>query len=160
MCLCNSPSYRWTTFCFLMCSVTKSCPTLYKPMGCSMQGIPVLYQLPEFAQTHVHWLGDAIQPSHPLSPTSPPALNLLSIRVFSNESALCIRWPKYWSFSFGWKKHFICPLMDPYIASTFWQLWKKLLWTRVYNIYLGPCFVFFWVYTQKWSRCLTWESYI
>ena len=55
-------------------------------------------------KTHVHWVGDAIQPSYPLSSPSPPALNLLmpsSIRVFSNESALRIRWPKYWSFSFS-----------------------------------------------------------
>ena len=49
--------------------------------------------------THVHRVGDAIQPSHPLSSLSPPAFNLPSIKVFSNESALCIRWPKYWSFS-------------------------------------------------------------
>ena len=47
-----------------------------------------------------HWVGDAIQPSHSLLSPSPPAFNLLSISVFSNESALCIRWPKYWSFSF------------------------------------------------------------
>ena len=52
----------------------------------------------EFTQTHVHWLGDAIQPSHPLSS---PSSVFPSIRVFSNESALCIRWPKYWNFSFN-----------------------------------------------------------
>ena len=70
-------------------------------MDCSTPGIPVLHYLPEFAQTHVHQVGDAIQPSHPLSSPSPPALNLSSIRVFSNDSALHIRWPKYWSFSFS-----------------------------------------------------------
>ena len=59
------------------------------------------HQLPDFTQTYVHWVGDAIQPSHPLPSPSPPALNLSSIRVFSNESALRIRWPKYWSFSFN-----------------------------------------------------------
>ena len=60
------------------CSVTKPCPTLCNAMDCSTPGFPVLYYLPEFAQTHVHWIGDAIQPSHPLSPptTSPPAFNL------------------------------------------------------------------------------------
>ena len=52
-------------------------------------------------KTHVHWVGDAMQPSHPLSSPSPPAFNLPSIRVFPNESVLCIRWPKYWSFSFS-----------------------------------------------------------
>ena len=64
-----------------------------------MPGLPVRHQLPELAQTHVHWTGDAIQPSHPLLSPSPPTFNLCFIRVFSNESVLCIRWPKYWSFS-------------------------------------------------------------
>ena len=58
------------------CSVAQSCPTLCDPMNCSMPGLPVHHQLPELAQTHVHRVGDAIQPSHPLSPPSPPALNL------------------------------------------------------------------------------------
>ena len=70
-------------------------------MDRSTSGLPVHHQLLEFTQTHVHWVGDAIQPSHPLSTPSPPAFNLSSIRVFSNESALYIRWPKYWSFSFS-----------------------------------------------------------
>ena len=82
-------------------SVTKSCPSLCDPMNYSTPGLPVHHQLPEFSQTHVHWVGDAIQPSHPLSSPAPPALNLSSIRVFSNESAVHIRWPKYWSFSFN-----------------------------------------------------------
>ena len=56
-------------------SVTQSCPTLCNPMNCSMPGLPVHHQLLEFTQTHVHRVGDAIQPSHPLSPPSPPALN-------------------------------------------------------------------------------------
>ena len=80
-------------------SVAQSCPTLCDPMNRSMPGLPVHHQLPESTQTHVHWVGDAIQPSHPLLSPSSPALNLSSIRVFSNESALHIRWPKYWSFS-------------------------------------------------------------
>ena len=57
-------------------SVGKSHPTLCDPIDCSTPGFPVLHYLLEFAQTHVHWVGDAIQPSHPLSPSSPPALNL------------------------------------------------------------------------------------
>ena len=65
-----------------------------------MPGLPVHRQLPEFMQTHVHWVGDAIQPSHPLlSPSS--SFNLVQRRVFSNESVLQIRWPNYWSFSFN-----------------------------------------------------------
>ena len=75
-------------------------------MNLSTPGLPVHHQLPEFTQTHVHQVCDAIQLSHPLSSPSPPAPNPLglmpSIRVFSNESAaLLIRWPKYWSFSFN-----------------------------------------------------------
>ena len=57
-------------------SVTQSCPTLCNPMNCSTPGLPVHHQLPESTQTHVHWVGDAIQPSHSLSSLSPPALNL------------------------------------------------------------------------------------
>ena len=80
------------------CSATKSRLTL-QPMDCSRLGFPVFHYLLEFAQTHVHCVSDAIQPSHPLPPHSPPALNFPSIRFFSSESALCIRWPEYWSFS-------------------------------------------------------------
>ena len=58
------------------CSVTKLCPTLCDPRDCSTSRSPVLHCFPEFAQTHVHWVGDAIQPSHPLASPSPPALDL------------------------------------------------------------------------------------
>ena len=57
-------------------SVTQLCPTLCNPMDCSMLGLPVHHQLPEFIQTHVHWVGDTIQPTHPLSSPSPPTFNL------------------------------------------------------------------------------------
>ena len=80
-------------------SVAQSCPTLCNPMDCSTPGLNVHHQLREFTQTHVHCVSDAIQPSL-LSP-SPPALKVPSIRVFSSESALCISWPKDWSFSFN-----------------------------------------------------------
>ena len=82
-------------------SVAQSCLTLCNPMNCSMPGLPVHHQLPEFTQTHVHRVSDVIQPSHPLSSPSPHAPNPPSIKVFSNESTLHIRWPKYWSFSFS-----------------------------------------------------------
>ena len=74
-----------------------SCLTLHDPMDHSMPGLPAQHQLQEFTQTHVHQVGDAIQSSHPL------LLPLIfpRIRVFSNESVLRIRWPKYWSFSFS-----------------------------------------------------------
>ena len=86
--------------CIDISSVAQSCPTLCDPMDCSTPGFPVNHQLPELTQTHVHQVSDAIQPSHPLSPLLPPSI-FPSIRVFSNESVLCIRWPKYWSFSFS-----------------------------------------------------------
>ena len=91
--------------------VAESCLTLSNPMDCSLPGSSVhgiflarvlewgatsfSDQPLEFTQTHIHRVSDAIQPSHPLSSPSPPSFNLSSIRVFSNESALCIRWPKY-----------------------------------------------------------------
>ena len=81
-------------------SVAQSCPAVCHPMDCSTPGLPVHHQLPEFTQTHVHL---SVMPSnhlilcHPLlSPSIFP-----SIRVFSNESVLCVRWPKYWNFSFN-----------------------------------------------------------
>ena len=85
---------------FQFSSVAQSCLTLCNPMNHSTPGLPVHHKLSEFTQTHVHRVGDAIQPSHPLSslllPPIPP-----SIRVFSDESTLLMRWPKYWSFSFS-----------------------------------------------------------
>ena len=80
------------------CSVTKMYLTLCNPKNCSTPGFPALHYLPEFAQTHVHWVTDAIPPSHPLSPLIILPSVFPRIRVFSNESALRIRWPEYWSF--------------------------------------------------------------
>ena len=70
-------------------------------MDCSTPGFPVHHQLPELAQTPVHRVGDAIQPSHLLSSPSPPTFNFPNTRVFSNESVLHIMEPKYWSLSFS-----------------------------------------------------------
>ena len=88
------------TFLWRLSEVAQSCPTLCVPLDCSIQSFPVNYQPPELARTHVHWVSDAIQPSHPLSFPS-PAFNLSQQQDFSNESVLRIRWPKYWSFSFS-----------------------------------------------------------
>ena len=82
-------------------SVVQSCLTLCDPMNCSMPCLPVHHQLLEFTQTHVHQVGDAIQPSHPLSSPSPPALNPSQHQGLSNESTLHMRWARYWSFSFS-----------------------------------------------------------
>ena len=85
----------------IMHLLSKLCPTLCDSMNCSTPGLPVHHQLPEFTQTHVHRVSDAIQLSHPLSSPSPPAPIPPSIKVFSSESTLRMRWPKYWSFSFS-----------------------------------------------------------
>ena len=91
-------------------------------MNRSMPGLPVHHQLPEFTQTHVHREGDAIQPSHPLSSPSPPAPDPSQHQVFSNESTLHMRWPKYWSFSSS-----IIPSKDiPWLIS-FRMDWLDLL---------------------------------
>ena len=87
--------YIYICVCMYSCLVAKSCSILCYFMNCSTPGFPVLHYLLEFAQTHFHWVHDAIQPFHPLLPPSPVSLSLPSIRVFSSKSALCIRCPKY-----------------------------------------------------------------
>ena len=82
-------------------SVAQSCPTLCNNMDGSIPGLPVHHQLLEFTQTHIHWVGDAIHHLTLCRPLLLLPLNFPSIRVFSNESIVCIRWPKYWSFSFN-----------------------------------------------------------
>ena len=82
-------------------SVAQSCPTLCDHMHCSMPGFPVHHLFPELAQTHVHQVVDAIQPSHPRHPLLLLHSVFPSIRVFSSESVLRIKQPKYWSFSFS-----------------------------------------------------------
>ena len=81
------------------CLVAKSCLTLWDPLNCSMPGFLVLQYVPEFAQIHAHWISDAIQPSHSLWPPSPPGLNLSQYQGLFQGASLCLRWPKYWSFS-------------------------------------------------------------
>ena len=81
--------------------VAKSCPTLCNPMDCSMPGFPVVHCLLEFAWTHVHWVGDAIQSSHSLLSPLPPALSLSQHQGLFKWVSLCIRWPNYWNFSFS-----------------------------------------------------------
>ena len=93
----------WPTVCsFSQFSLASQlCPTLCDPMNCSMPGLPVHHQLPESTQTHVHCVGDAVQPNHPLSSLLLLPSIFASIWVFSNELALHIKWPKYWSLSFN-----------------------------------------------------------
>jgi len=82
-------------------SVVQSCQTLCNPMNRRVPDLPVHHQLPEFIQTHVHPVGDAIQPSHPLSSPSPPAPTPSQHQGLSTGSTLHMRWPKYWSFSYS-----------------------------------------------------------
>ena len=130
-------------------SVTQSCPTLCDPINHGTPGLHVHHQLPEFTQTHIHRVSDAIQPSHPLSslfllPPIPP-----SIRVFSNESNLRMRWPKYWSFSF-----IICPSNEHPGLISFRTDWldlllalqgtlKSLLWHHSPKASIFRCSAFF-----------------
>ena len=83
------------------CPVPQLRLTLYNAMDCSTPGLPVLHHLPESTQTHGYWVSDAIQPSRLWSPLLLLPSIFPSIRVFSNESPLHIRWPKYQSFSFS-----------------------------------------------------------
>ena len=96
----NKPLHR-ITIKLVFSSVTQLCLTLCDPMDYRISGCPVHHQLPELTQTHVPRVSDAIQLSHPLSSYLLLPSIFPSIRVFSNESALCIRWSKYWSFSFN-----------------------------------------------------------
>ena len=102
-------------------SIAELCPTLCDPMNCSTPGLPVHHQLPKFTQTHIHRVRDAIQPSYPLLSPSPPAPNP-SQRVFSNESTVHMRWPKYWNFSFS-----IIPSKEIPGLNSFRMDWLDLL---------------------------------
>ena len=155
-------------------------------MDCSMPGSPVHHQLLEIAQTHVHWISDAIQPSHPLSSPSPAAFNLSQHRVFSNESVLHIRWPECWSFSFS-----ISPSneysgltsfgIDWFNLLAFWGTLKSLLQHHSSKVSILQCSAFVlvqlshsymttgktlaltrWIFLAKyclcfWICCLVWS---
>ena len=111
----------FSSVCVQFSSVALSCPTLWDPVDCSTPGFPVHHQLPEPTQTQVHQIGDAIYfiLCRPL--LLPPSI-FPRIRVFSNESVLWIRWPKYWSFSFS-----ISPSSE-YSALIFFRIdWLGLL---------------------------------
>ena len=92
--------YLCLSVCCWYCSVAKSCLTLCNPMDCITPDFPALHYLQEFAQTHVHWVGDAIQPSHPLSRLSPPAFSLSQHQgLFQMSWLFASGDQKYWSFS-------------------------------------------------------------
>ena len=90
--------YKYCRF-LCCCSVANLFPTLCSPMDCSTPGLPVLHRLPKFVQTHLHRVGDATQPSHPLSSPSPPAPHPSQHQGLFQRINSSTRWPKYWSFS-------------------------------------------------------------
>ena len=102
----------WDYALYMISSVAQSCPTLCHPMDCSTPGFPVHHQLPELAQTHVHWVGDAIQPSHPLSSPSDPVFNL------SQHQGLC-QWVSYYICGF------LTFLNKQYSLAGYFKLFRK-----------------------------------
>ena len=120
-------------------SVAQSCPTLCDPMNSSTQGLPVRHQLPEPTQTHIHWVSDAIQPSHPLSSPSPPALNLSQHQGLfkwvssSHETARLVQKPR-------WRNQ--C-LPSPLLSGWNFLFWLNLFacWNLFFGI-LSPCCLF------------------
>ena len=110
--------------CHELSSVAQPCLTLCNPMDCSTPGLPVHHQLPEFTQIHVHWIGDAIQPSHLLLSHSPLAFNLAHHQgLFQvSRSVFSIQGPKYWRFSFS-----ISPSNDASKTISFRMDWLDLL---------------------------------
>ena len=123
-------------------------------MNHSMPGLPVHHQLLESTLTHVHWLSDAIQLFHPLSSPSPSALNFSQHQVFSNESALHIRWPKYWSFSFNISPSNEHPglffRMDWLDLFAVQGTLKSLLWHHSSKASILQCSAFFKVFSHPY----------
>ena len=115
-------------------------------MDHSKPGRPVHHQLPEMTQS---WVGDAIQPFHPPSSPSPPAFNLSSISVFSKESALCIRWPKYWSLSFN-----ISPYSEHLgLISLGWTGWISLHSKGLSRVFSNTTVQKLWLHTNHTATC-------
>ena len=135
----------------------QSCPTLCNPMDCNMPGLPAHHQLPELTQTHVHWVGDTIQPSHPLSSPSPPAFNLSQHQGLFQWVSSYIRWPKYWRFNFS-----ISPSNEhPGLISLGWTGWISLLSKRFSRVFFNITVQkhqFFWAQlsSQSNSHIHTW----
>ena len=115
----NHPEYNKIVY-TCCCSVTQSCLTLWDPMNCSMPSLPFHHHLLEIAQTHVHWVGDAIQPSHPLSPPLCLPSVFLSIRVFQRVSS-SYPMAKYWSFNFSISHSKVYSML-----ISFWMDWFDL----------------------------------
>ena len=119
----------------ICCSVAKLGPILCNRRDCSPPGSSAPHVLPESAQIHIHWVGESAMPSNRLILCYPlllPPSIFPSIRVFSNESALCIRWPKYWSFSFNISHSNDTQDWSPLGCTDWISLQSKGLW-RVFS---------------------------
>ena len=144
-------------------SVAQSCPTLCNPMNCSTSGLPVYHQLPEFTQTHVHRVGDAIQPSHPLSSPSPSAFNLsqhqglfkwISSLLFNTLSSLVIAFlPRSKHLLISWlqspstvilePRKIVCHCLHSFPNLFAMKLWNQMPWSKLFEC---------WVLSQlKWD---------
>ena len=143
----NNISHQFSQF----CSVSQSCPTLCDPMNRSTPGLLVHHQLLEFTQTHIHRVSDAIQPSHPLSSPSPPAPIPPSIRVFSNESTLHMRWPKFQLQHHSFQKNPRADLQNGLVGS---PLQSKGL-SRVFSNTTVQKHQFFSAQPSLWSNSTT-----
>ena len=137
--------YGWVIYTYsCCCSVAQSCPTLCDPMDCSMPGLPVPHHLPEFSQVHA-----LVMPSSHLTLWCP--LLLLpsifpSIRDFSSESAVCIRWPKYWSFSISSSNKYsrlISLKIDGFELLAVQGTLRRLVQHRSLKVLVPPCSAFF-----------------
>jgi len=133
-------------------SVTLSCPILGDPINCSTSGLPVHHQLPEFTQTQVHWVGDAIQPSHPLSSPSPPAFNLSQYQGLFQWVGSLHQVVKCWSFSFR-----ISAFNEYWGPISFRMDWLDVLavqgFSRVFSNTTVQKHQFFSSQLSLWSNC-------
>ena len=142
------------------CSITQSCPTLCDPMDCRTPGFPVLHHLPELDQTHVHWVGDAVQPSHPLLSPSPPAFNLSQHQglfrwVSSSHQVVKVLELKHQSFQWIFRTDFLqdwlvwspCSLRDSQESFPIPQF--KSINSLVFSLLYGPTLTSIYDYWKK-----------
>ena len=142
LCLYSFPENIFINIIFLnpiqFSSVTQSCPTPCNPMNHSTPGLPVYHQLPESTQTHVHWIGDALQPPHPLSSPSPPALNL------SQDQGL---------FKWVSSLHQVAKVLEFQLQHQSFK-WTQIQWTRCHDLSFFEC----WVLSQLFHSPLSLSS--
>ena len=139
----NRTKALWPCIC---CSVAQSCWLFVTPMDCSTPGFPVLHHVPKFAQTHVRWISNTIQSSRPLSSRLLLPSVFTSIRVFSSELALRIRWPKYWSISFSISsssEYSVSFRIDWFDLLTVQRTLKSLLQHHTSEAWILKCSAFF-----------------